>query len=91
MKQMTGIKPEEQHSEMMHLPIGKKIFEEIDTPTESRIVGETKIEDYRIVFTERESRWTGDIKGYNTFPSGKAVGSGRSLIYNSGVTISDWQ
>ena len=41
---------------------------------------------------ERESTWTGDIKGYNSFPSGLATGSGRSYIHNNGsITISHWE
>lgn len=40
---------------------------------------------------QRESTWTGDIKGYNSFPSGTASGSGRSFIHNNGITISHWQ
>ena len=40
---------------------------------------------------ERESTWTGDIKGYNSFPSGTAVGSGRSFIHTNGITISHWE
>jgi hypothetical protein len=40
---------------------------------------------------ERERTWTGDIKGYNSFPSGRAVGSGRSFIHDNGITISHWQ
>ena len=41
---------------------------------------------------ERESTWTGDIKGYNSFPSGRASGSGNSYIHSkSGVTISHWE
>ncbi|MFL6370822.1 MAG: hypothetical protein ACJ72F_08335 [Nitrososphaeraceae archaeon] len=41
---------------------------------------------------ERESTWTGNIKGYNSFPSGRASGSGRSYIHNTGgITISHWE
>lgn len=40
---------------------------------------------------QRESTWTGDIKGYNSFSSGTASGSGRSFIHNNGITISHWQ
>jgi hypothetical protein len=40
---------------------------------------------------ERESTWTDEIKGYDPFPSGRAVGSGRSYIHNNGITISHWQ
>ena len=70
------------------VPIGRKLFEEIDKPIESKIVLENKKEG----ITERESSWTGDIKGYNSFPSGKAVGSGHSYIHHdNGITISHWQ
>jgi hypothetical protein len=65
------------------LSIGRKLFEEIDKPTESKIVFENKKEGV----VERESTWTGDIKGYNSFPSGIASGSGRSFIHNR----SHWQ
>ena len=41
---------------------------------------------------ERESTWTGEIKGYNLFPSGRASGSGSSYIHsNSGIAISQWE
>ena len=70
------------------VPIGRKLFEEIDRPTEIKIVLENKEEG----ITEKESTWTGDIKGYNSFPSGKAVGSGHSYIHHdNGITISHWQ
>ena len=70
------------------LSIGTKLFDEIDKPTGSKVVFEDK--DKGIV--ERESTWTGDIKGYNSFPSGMANGSGRSYIHgNSGITISHWE
>ena len=70
------------------IPIGRKLFEEIDKPIDSKIISENKKEG----ITERESSWTGDIKGYNSFPSGKAVGSGRSYIHdNNGIIISHWQ
>ncbi|HEY6882554.1 MAG TPA: hypothetical protein VI278_00780, partial [Nitrososphaeraceae archaeon] len=36
--------------------------------------------------------WSGDIKGYNPFPSGRAMGSGHSYIHdNNGIIISHWQ
>ena len=42
--------------------------------------------------SQRESTWNGDIKGYNSFPSGLATGSGRSYIHNNGsITISHWE
>jgi hypothetical protein len=83
-------KPKKENKELLNggLSIGTKLFDEIDKPTGSRVVFEDK--DKRIV--ERESIWTGDIKGYNSFPSGMANGSGRSYIHgNSGITISHWE
>jgi hypothetical protein len=70
------------------LPLGRKLFEEVDKPTGTKIVFEDKEKD----LVERESTWTGDIKGYNSFPSGRASGSGRSYIHsNSCITISHWE
>src|SRR5690242_20145402 len=69
------------------VPTGRKLFEEVDKPTESKIVFENKEEGV----VERESTWTGDIKGYDSFPSGRAVGSGHSFIHNNGITISHWE
>ena len=70
------------------LPVGRKLFEEVDKPTGSNVVFEDK--DKGIV--ERESTWTADIKGYNSFPSGIANGSGRSYVHNNGsITISHWE
>ena len=66
------------------LPVGRKLFEEIDKPTGSNFVFEDK--DKGII--ERESTCAGVIKGYNSFPSGLATGSGRSYIHN---TISHWE
>ncbi len=64
------------------------MFEEVDKPTGTKIV----FEDKEKGVVERESTWTGDIKGYNSFPSGRASGSGSSYIHsNSGVTISQWE
>jgi hypothetical protein len=70
------------------LPVGRKLFEEVDKPIDSKVVFEDK--DKGVV--ERQSTWTGDIKGYNSFPSGIANGSGRSYIHNNGsITISHWE
>jgi len=69
------------------ISIGRKLFEEIDKPTESKIVFKNKKEGV----IERESSWTGEIKGYDSFPSGKASGSGRSFIHNNGISISHWE
>jgi hypothetical protein len=72
----------------VELPLGRKLFEEVDRPTGTKIV----FEDKEKGVIERESTWTGDIKGYNSFPSGRASGSGNSYIHsNSGVTISHWE
>jgi hypothetical protein len=58
------------------LPLGRKLFEEIDKPTGSKIVFDDK--DKGVV--ERESTWTGDINGYNSFPSdGERL---RTFIYS---------
>jgi hypothetical protein len=70
------------------LSLGRKLFEEIDKATGSKVVAVNDASG----LTERESTWTGNIKGYNSFPSGIANGSGRSYIYSdSGVTISHWE
>ena len=69
------------------ISIGRILFEEIDKPTESKIVFENKKEGV----VERESSWTGEIKGYDSFPSGKASGSGRSFMHNNGISISHWE
>jgi hypothetical protein len=61
--------------------------EETDTPTESKIVDEDKVDK----LIQRQSSWIGDIRGINPFPSGKVSGSGPSFIHENGVTISDWQ
>jgi hypothetical protein len=62
-------------------------LEEIDSPTRSKVVDEDKIN--KII--KRESSWVGDIKGIDSFPSGKVSGSGPSFIHENGVTISYWQ
>jgi hypothetical protein len=70
------------------LPLGRKLFEEVDKPTGTKIV----FDDREKGLVERESTWTGDIKGYNSFPSGTASGSGSSYTHsNSGITISHWE
>lgn len=45
--------------------IGRKLFEEVDKPTGFKIVSESPEE------IETESRWTGEINGFNGFPDGK--------------------
>jgi hypothetical protein len=69
------------------IQIGKKLYEEKDYPLESRIISEDK--DNRVV--QRESRWSGEIKGFNSFPDGNLQGSGISYIHGNGVSISHWQ
>ncbi len=48
------------------ISIGKKLYEEKDYPLESKIIAEDK--DNEII--QRESRWRGEIKGFNLFPDG---------------------
>ena len=67
--------------------IGKKIFEEIDFPTNSRIISENK--DKSII--EIESSWKGKIKGIGSFPNGTLDGHGHSVIFENGISISNWQ
>jgi len=50
------------------ISIGRKLFEEVDKPTQSKIISE----DVITKTVERESRWTAEIKGINSFPNGKA-------------------
>ena len=64
-----------------------KLFEEVDKPEESKIVSE----DTGNGNVERESSWTGQITGVNSFPSGTAKGNGNSLIFGNGISISNWQ
>lgn len=63
----------------------KKLFEEIDKPTEMKILSEGQ------EGIEIEASWTGELKGFNGFPDGKKVGSGNSIKGKNGVTISHWQ
>jgi len=69
------------------ISIGRKLFEEVDMPLESKIVSEDPINK----LAERESTWTPEINGIDPFPSGKASGSGSSLIHSNGISISSWQ
>ena len=69
------------------ISIGRKLFEEVDMPLESKIVSEDPINK----IAERESTWTAEIDGIDPFPSGKASGSGASLIHSNGISISSWQ
>lgn len=69
------------------IAIGQKLFEEIDVPKESEIVSKDTVNG----LVERDSKWTGEITGFNSFPDGKIIGAGISLIHSNGVSISDWQ
>ena len=69
------------------ISIGRKLFEEIDMPLECKIVSDDAINK----LAERESTWTAEIDGIDPFPSGKASGSGSSLIHSNGISISSWQ
>jgi hypothetical protein len=69
------------------ISIGRKLFEETDTPTETKIVDEDKVNK----LVQRQSSWIGDIRGVGPFPSGKVSGSGSSFVHENGVTISHWQ
>jgi hypothetical protein len=75
------------NSEYAVISIGRKLFEEVDRPIESKIISEDAITKT----VERESSWTGEINGTNPFPSGKATGSGTSVIYINGISMSNWQ
>ena len=69
------------------ISIGKKLYEEKDYPLESKIISEDKISG----LIQRESRWRGQIKGFNLFPDGSLQGSGISFVHSNGVSISHWQ
>jgi hypothetical protein len=62
---------------------GRKLFEEIDRPTRTKIISENSKS------IEIEAEWAGELKGFNGFPDGKKVGSGTSVQGKNGVTISD--
>jgi hypothetical protein len=64
-----------------------KLFEEVDKPESSKIVSE----DHDMGIVERESSWTGEIRGFDSFPSGTAKGYGNSVIFKNGISISNWQ
>jgi hypothetical protein len=64
-----------------------KLFEEVDKPEDSKIISED--EEKGVI--ERESSWTGQITGFNSFPSGTAKGHGNSRIFTNGISISNWQ
>ena len=46
---------------------GRKLFDEVDMPLESKIVSEDPINK----IAKRESFWTAEINGIDPFPSGK--------------------
>ena len=69
------------------ISIENKLFEEVDRPEDSKIISEDN--DHQMV--ERESSWTGQITGVNSFPNGTAKGHGNSLIFGNGISISNWQ
>jgi hypothetical protein len=64
-----------------------KLFDEVDIPESSRIVSENNGNGT----VERESSWTGQISGLDSFPSGTAKGHGNSIIFKNGISISNWQ
>lgn len=64
-----------------------KLFEEVDKPESSNIVSEDNVTGS----VERESSWTGQIRGLDSFPSGTAKGHGNSMIFKNGISISNWQ
>jgi hypothetical protein len=64
-----------------------KLFEEVDKPMDSKIVSE----DENTGIVNRESSWTGKIKGTGVFPSGIIKGHGNSTIFRNGISISNWQ
>ena len=67
--------------------VENKLFEEVDKPESSKVVNE----DNGKGIVERESSWTGQIKGLDSFPSGTAKGHGNSMIYKNGIAISNWR
>lgn len=64
---------------------GRKLFEEIDRPTGMKIISKNSES------IEIEASWVGELEGFDGFPDGKKVGSGKSVQGKNGVTISDWQ
>ncbi len=65
--------------------IGRKLFNEIDKP-----IGYKKVYENSYGL-EIEASWDGIIKGYNGFPDGKNVGSGKSFEGKNGIIISNWE
>ena len=64
---------------------GRKLFEEIDRPTGMRVISKNSKS------LEIQASWAGELIGFNGFPDGKKVGSGKSVQGKNGVTISHWQ
>lgn len=64
---------------------GRKLFEEIDRPTGMRVISKNSKS------LEIQASWAGELVGFNGFPDGKKVGSGKSVQGKNGVTISHWQ
>ena len=64
---------------------GRKLFEEIDRPTRMRVISKNSKS------LEIRASWAGELVGFNGFPDGKKVGSGKSVHGKNGVTISHWQ
>ena len=65
------------------ISIGKKLFEVVDMPNKSEIINENKEK----VMLERESGWTGQIKGLDLFPSGIVEGNENSIICSNWISI----
>ena len=64
---------------------GRKLFEETDRPTGMRVISKNSKS------LEIQASWAGELVGFNGFPDGKKVGSGKSVHGKNGVTISHWQ
>lgn len=71
----------------MMISIETKLFEEVDKPEKSKIISQKGSDGITI----RESSWSGQIMGFNQFPSGTVYGSGTSKIFENGISISDWE
>ena len=69
------------------ISIENKQFDEVCTPKDSKILSEDKEKG----IVERESSWTSQITGLNSFPSGTAKGQGNSKVFANGISISNWQ
>lgn len=69
------------------ISIENKQFDEVDKPKDSKILSEDKEKG----IVERESSWTGQITGLNSFPSGTAKGKGNSKVFANRISISNWQ